>query len=527
VVPNVSYTLTDLADFIALDAVKDANPTITNQYGFRATDLTKGTNKFGFYGGISAGANKWNLYMGGAAPNFISGELGVGTYTAGRQLNVEASSASQPVAHFRSNNASLTSDVVTIFGFPNSSSYSLLKLLDAGPNHKFSVRGDGVIFLGPSTTQQHSALVSLSGRAYVPANESYNLASGAFATSVYGGGPTITVATGKKNSLIHFEQTYTCQGTAETRGLSFTINTSSASAASNSYGVIGAVTNTGTGSSKAIYGRAAASTGANGCTVIGLVGAVTVNAGISPATSIMLQLEHRGNAQIGILIDSGTGGGSDTLTNGIAVGGIGNTTLTSSAYQYNKHTGSNAAFLSMLDETFVQVFSVDESGNLVFGGSSQKIMGDFDNATQSSRTLFQTKNANADSTVGVAPSGSATSSGITLYNSSNLASPLSTLTVSNGASVSAIDSNVLNSGTQLPFEIRIGGTAALTVTRGRDVLIGLAGSASMTTGFPYIPAASEVPGTPTTVTNRVPIYYDTTNNKLYVYNGAWKSVTLT
>src|SRR4029453_5395223 len=147
-VPNVSYTLTDLADFIALDAVKDANPTITNQYGFRATDLTKGTNKFGFYGGISAGTNKWNLYMRGAAPNFISGELGVGTYTAGRQLNVETSSASQPVAHFRSNNASLTSDVVTIFGFPNSSSYSLLKLLDAGPNHKFSVRGDGVIFLG-------------------------------------------------------------------------------------------------------------------------------------------------------------------------------------------------------------------------------------------------------------------------------------------------------------------------------------------------------------------------------------------
>lgn len=57
------------------------------------------------------------------------------------------------------------------------------------------------------------------------------------------------------------------------------------------------------------------------------------------------------------------------------------------------------------------------------------------------------------------------------------------------------------------------------------------GSASMTQGFIWIPMGSGAPGTPgaTPLTSgRAPLYFDSSSNKLYAYNGtAWKSVTLT
>ncbi len=48
-----------------------------------------------------------------------------------------------------------------------------------------------------------------------------------------------------------------------------------------------------------------------------------------------------------------------------------------------------------------------------------------------------------------------------------------------------------------------------------------------TTGFLWIPTSADAPtGVPQSFTGKVAMEYDTTNNKLYVYNGSWKSVTL-
>lgn len=69
-------------------------------------------------------------------------------------------------------------------------------------------------------------------------------------------------------------------------------------------------------------------------------------------------------------------------------------------------------------------------------------------------------------------------------------------------------------------------TTKMQIDNGGNIY-GIAGTTSMTNGFFYIPAASGAPsGTPTAVTGRVPMYYDTTNNNFYVYNGAWKKVLL-
>lgn len=48
-----------------------------------------------------------------------------------------------------------------------------------------------------------------------------------------------------------------------------------------------------------------------------------------------------------------------------------------------------------------------------------------------------------------------------------------------------------------------------------------------TDGFLYIPSCAGTPtGTPTTVTGRVPMIYDTTNHKFYIYDSGWKGGTV-
>jgi hypothetical protein len=50
---------------------------------------------------------------------------------------------------------------------------------------------------------------------------------------------------------------------------------------------------------------------------------------------------------------------------------------------------------------------------------------------------------------------------------------------------------------------------------------------SMTNGFIYIAASGGAPsGTPLVYADRVPMYYDSSANKFYVYNGGWKGVNL-
>jgi hypothetical protein len=49
-----------------------------------------------------------------------------------------------------------------------------------------------------------------------------------------------------------------------------------------------------------------------------------------------------------------------------------------------------------------------------------------------------------------------------------------------------------------------------------------------TTGFMQIPSMSGPPtGVPVTQAGCVPMVFDTANNKLWIYNGAWKGVVVT
>jgi len=93
-----SFTTNTVTHFWANPGSGGAGSTITNQYGFLAdtTVATQGaasvTNAYGFFGNMAAASNRWNLYMGGTANNYMAGALGVGTTSVGAAGTITASS---------------------------------------------------------------------------------------------------------------------------------------------------------------------------------------------------------------------------------------------------------------------------------------------------------------------------------------------------------------------------------------------------------------------------------------------------
>lgn len=71
-------------------------------------------------------------------------------------------------------------------------------------------------------------------------------------------------------------------------------------------------------------------------------------------------------------------------------------------------------------------------------------------------------------------------------------------------------------------------TEGMRVDSKQNVVHGTAAiSTSATDGFTYIATCAGAPtGVPTSYTGRVPMVYDTTNNKFWIYNGSWKGTVL-
>lgn len=144
------------------------------------------------------------------------------------------------------------------------------------------------------------------------------------------------------------------------------------------------------------------------------------------------------------------------------------------------------------------------TGNLTFGSSGARILGDFSNASLENRTLFQDKTTNGNTLMGAIPNGTATTCKFNLFNSSTpINSSYLQLSIDSGAA--NLITGLAGTGSNLPLNIAVGGTTRLSIAT--------SGAITMDTSL-SVPTITTTGATGLTLTNA------TSNNILFYGNGA-------
>lgn len=121
--------------------------------------------------------------------------------------------------------------------------------------------------------------------------------------------------------------------------------------------------------------------------------------------------------------------------------------------------------------TNLSATSITDSGNLTFTGTGNRILGDFSNATLSSRVAIQTSTTNGNTGVFILPNGTATSANIQVSNNSNPVNS-SVATLSASSTETRLTSGAQGTGTNLPMTFYTGGSERLRVDTSGNVGIG-------------------------------------------------------
>lgn len=250
--------------------------------------------------------------------------------------------------------------------------------------------------------------------------------------------------------------------------------------------------------------------------------------------SAMVQRDGSGNFSAGTITANLTGNASGTaatftgaLTGDVTSSGM---ATTAAATQANITTLSNSGGVTV-SNTFT-AGSASLAGTHTFtnsaaavttplidlpnGKSAIQLGGDANAATRTNTTNKETR--------------------IQMYHYTNASTPWTVIYPQSTVSANLINfgggTGQLNAATAIDFYTAAStttttGTRRMTITTAGSVAIGSSIATTATDGFLYIPSCAGAPtGVPTTIGSAVAMVYDTTNNKFYVYNGAWKGVVL-
>jgi hypothetical protein len=158
--------------------------------------------------------------------------------------------------------------------------------------------------------------------------------------------------------------------------------------------------------------------------------------------------------------------GAVTLSGILAVtnGGTGLNTLGSGYIPYGNGTSAfNSLSTFNFDGSTLFSPNASHSGNLTFTGTGSRILGDFTNATVTSRLALQTSTTNGATGIYALPNGSSTAASWQATNSADPTNAAKVLIATNGSTDVQLVSGVNGSGTYLPLALYNGGLGRFVI----------------------------------------------------------------
>ena len=509
-----AFTLSALRHFFANPSAFGAGSTVTNQFGFLAENtLTGATNNYGFYSNIASGSGRWNFYAAGTADNYFAGSVAIGsTGLSGFNLRIGKSLTGAANWSSAAANGTIQSDVVT-----TAICWSAYPATQAAAFTISSVRhfdsDQGTIGAGSIVSALHgfranSSLTGATNNFGFYSNIAAPTSGGSTASnvaSVSSTGTTVTVNTAAAHGLSS-NQTVTISLTANATALVSGVTCTILSVGTTDFTLIGASSNT--------VGVSFTATGAG--TGSGTVTLNQQNSGKTITVVNTTQFTYTASSSATFTLITASGTVTPTTRYNFYAAGT-----AENYFAGDMLIGSTTALTSSSGLAAKTAISTNPSGE-----SGVYLQG-FGAVTNGIQLVFtKTRGATAGNYTSAIQSGD--DIGFIPFEGSDGVSALrrcASITVRAEGTFSA---------TSAPGAILFGTTLSgftspttrMTIDN-RGNIYSTSGTTAMTDGFFYIPSAAGAPsGVPTAVSGRIPMYYDTTNNHFYVYNGAWKKVLL-